>query len=215
MYKTSIFVIDKFVYEPSVYFSDSDIYKYGKVGERPLFFSTIPRVIEKSLLEHPYVKYVSISKKFPDTLVLDIKYREEFLAIFYSGLYVTLDSEMTVLKVEESIGDIFLVDGFEFESYKVGGKLKVKRRSILIHIIQLIQLIKKSHIESKPYIRYDEGIELYINDEYRVLFGQGYNIEDKFNDFVAVYDNLSEMGVNSGTIDVGHDGPPIYRPFGR
>ncbi len=214
IYKTPIFVIDKFVYEPSVYFSDADIYTYGKIGERPLFFSTLPHKVEKGLLAHPYIKSVQVTKKLPDTLVLDIEYRKEFAAILYSGLYVTIDDQMTVLKVEESIGDIFLVDGFEFEAFQIGEPIKVKRREVLKHIIQLIHLLQNSHIESKPYMRYDNGIELLINDGYRVLFGKGNDIEEKFNDFVSIYEKLSETGVNSGTIDLGHDGPPVYRPFG-
>ncbi len=215
MYKTPIFVMDNFIYEPSVHFSDMDIYTYGKIGERPVFFSVIPHQIEKRLLLHPYVKSVKVTKKLPDTLVLDIEYRQEFAAILYSGLYVTIDDQMTVLKVEESIGDIFLVDGFEFEAFQIGEQLQVKRKEVLKHIIQLIYLLQNSHIESKPYMRYDNGIEVLINDGYRVLFGKGNDIENKFNDFVSIYERLSETGVNSGTIDLGHDGPPVYRPFGE
>lgn len=215
LFKTPVFVIEKFNYPPSVHFSDSDVFYYGDLGKRPVYFSVMPRHVEKGLLNHPYVKSARVTKKLPDTLVLDIEYREELAAIGYSGLYVTIDETTTVLKVEESVGDIFLIDGFEFHSFHIGKPIQVEKRQILMRTIELISLLQNSHIESKPYIRYDNGIELLINDGYRVLFGKGEDIERKFNNFADIYEKLSEKGVNSGTIDVSHDGLPIYRPFGQ
>ncbi len=215
VFKTDIFVIKKFVYPPSVFFSDSDIRKYGDIGEAMLFFTVSEEHLEKELVKHPYVKSVVVHKQFPDKLVLDVVYREELVAIKYSGLYVTIDDSLTVLKVEESVGDIFLIDGFEFKSFNIGETLNVEDSRVLKRCVQLISLLKDSHIEAKPYIRYDDGIELLLNDAYRVRFGKGQDIERKFNNFVDIYESLSEKGVQSGIIDVSHNGLPIYKPFGQ
>lgn len=215
VFKTNVFVVKKFEYPASVYFSDSDIRKYGELNETSLYFTVMPEQLEKKIVKHPYIKSVEIEKKFPDRLVLDIEYREELVAIKYSGLYVTIDEDLTVLKVEESIGDIFLIDGFEFKSFNIGEELKVEESRVLRRTVQLISLLKNSHIEAKPYIRYDNGIELLLNDAYRVRFGKGQDIERKFNNFVDIYEELSEKGVQSGIIDVSHNGLPIFKPFGQ
>lgn len=215
VFKTNLLVIKKFEYPASVYFSDSDIRKYGELTESSMFFNVAPTLLENKIVKHPYVKSVKITKHFPDTLKLDIEYREELVAIRYSGLYVTIDDSLTVLKVEESVGDIFLIDGFEFKSFNIGEELKVEESRVLRRTVQLISLLKNSHIEAKPYIRYDNGIELLINDAYRVRFGKGQDIERKFNNFVDIYEVLSEKGVQSGIIDVSHNGLPIFKPFGQ
>jgi len=215
VYKTDVFVVKKFEYQPSVYLSDADIKKYGGIGERTLVFALSSEAVASELIHHPYIKSVEIQKKFPNKLILDIDYREELAAIKYSGLFVTIDRTLTVLKVEESIGDIFLIDGFEFKSFNIGEELKVEDGRVLQRTVQLISLLKNSHIEAKPYIRYDNGIELLLNDAYRVRFGKGQDIERKFNNFVDIYEQLSEKGVQSGIIDVSHNGLPIFKPFGQ
>jgi len=215
VYKTNIFVVKNFDYTPSVYLSDADIKKYGDINDKTFYFSLGSEAMGEKLVKHPYVKTIHVEKKFPDKLKLDIEYREELAAIKYSGLYVTIDDTLTVLKVEESIGDIFLIDGFEFKSFNIGEELKVEDLRILQRTVQLISLLKNSHIEAKPYIRYDNGIELLLNDAYRVRFGKGQDIERKFNNFVDIYEQLSEKGVQSGIIDVSHNGLPIFKPFGQ
>lgn len=215
VFKTDIFVVKRFAYPPSVFFSDSDIVKYGDLSASSLFFTVSEKQLENKLVKHPYVKSVTVKKQFPDKLKLDITYRNELVAIKYSGLYVTIDEELTVLKVEESIGDIFLIDGFEFKSFNIGEGLNVEESRVLKRCVQLISLLKDSHIEAKPYIRYDNGIELLLNDAYRVRFGKGQDIERKFNNFVDIYESLSEKGVQSGIIDVSHNGLPIFKPFGQ
>lgn len=215
VFKTDVFVIQKFEYPPSVYLSDSDIRKYGKISERTLIFMYDVEEAEKLMVRHPYIKSVQVHKKFPGSLKLDIEYRQELAAIKYSGLYVTVDESLTVLKVEESIGDIFLIEGFEFKSFNIGEPLRVEDWKVLQRTVQLISLLRNSHIEAKPHIRYDDGIELLLNDAYRVRFGKGQDIERKFNDFVDIYEQLSEKGVQSGIIDVSHNGLPIFKPFGQ
>lgn len=215
VFKTNLLVVKKFDYPASVYFADSDIRKFGEIDEQSFFFNISTSELEKKIVKHPYVKSIEIEKAFPDKLILDIEYREELVAIKYSGLYVTIDESLTVLKVEESIGDIFLIDGFEFKSFNIGEELKVEESRVLRRTVQLISLLKNSHIEAKPYIRYDNGIELLLNDAYRVRFGKGQDIERKFNNFVDIYEELSEKGVQSGIIDVSHNGLPIFKPFGQ
>lgn len=215
VFKTNLFVVKKFEYPASVYFSDNDIRKYGGLDESSLYFNVSVASLEEKIVRHPYIKFVKIEKALPDKLILDIEYRQELAAIKYSGLYVTIDEHLTVLKVEESIGDIFLIDGFEFKSFNIGEELKVEESRVLRRTVQLISLLKNSHIEAKPYIRYDNGIELLLNDAYRVRFGKGQDIERKFNNFVDIYEELSEKGVQSGIIDVSHNGLPIFKPFGQ
>jgi len=172
--------------------------------------------VAKRLLDHPYVNSVEVSKRIPDVLSLTFDYKKEFVAIVYSGMYLTTDDQLNVLKAEEVVGDIFLIEGFHVKSFNIGEQIKVKDFYVLQHSIQLIHLLEKSHIDAKPILKYKDGsIELELNSAYKVKFGDGSNIERKFNNFVDIYDDLNSKQAISGVIDVSNEGLPSYRPFGE
>lgn len=111
---------------------------------------------------------------------------------------------------------IFLIEGFNVKSFNIGEQIKVKDFYVLQHAIELIHLLEKSHIEAKPILKYVNGsIELELNTAYKVKFGDGTNIERKFNNFVDIYDDLNSKQAISGVIDVSNEGLPSYRPFGE
>ncbi len=86
VFKTNLFVVKKFEYPASVYFSDNDIRKYGGLDESSLYFNVSVASLEEKIVRHPYIKSVKIEKTLPDKLILDIEYRQELAAIKYSGL---------------------------------------------------------------------------------------------------------------------------------
>ena len=211
-----IFNVDTIEYNNSVNISLKEIMDYSRISENSNYFLLREQNLEENLLEHPYIEEVDCKKVFPDKLTLDIKYREEFAAVLYSGLYLTIDDKLNVLKAEEFIGDIFLIKGFHVRSFNIGEKISVNDGGALFHSIELIKLLGNSHIEASPILNYYDGsIELELNSEYKVKFGDGENIERKFNNFLDIYDDLCLKNVNSGIIDVGNEGLPSYRPFGE
>lgn len=216
IFQTKLFVVDTLEYNQSMNISNSEIMQYSGLYSGVNFFFVNPTTIEKRLLEHPYIQSVTVGKRLPDVLTLQINYRNEFVALVYSGMYLTTDDQLNVLKAEESIGDIFLIEGFNVKSFNIGEQIRVRDFDVLQHSIELIHLLEKSHIEAKPILKYRDGsIELELNSAYKVKFGDGSNIERKFNNFVDIYDDLNSKQAISGVIDVSNEGLPSYRPFGE
>lgn len=215
VFHTPLFIVDTLAYNQNMNITNKEIMTYGEIVDTNIFFVNTDSV-EKKLLSHPYIKSAVVKKKLPDTLEIDFEYRDEFVAVVYSGIYLTTDDQLNVLKAEESIGDIFLIEGFNVKSFNIGEQIKVKDFHVLQHSIELIHLLMKSHIEAKPILKYVDGsIELELNSDYRVKFGDGTNIERKFNNFVDIYDDLNSKQAMSGVIDVSNEGLPSYRPFGE
>lgn len=215
VFHTALFIVDTLAYNQNMNITNKEIMIYGEIVDTNIFFVNT-NAVEKKLLSHPYIKGARVKKKLPDTLEIEFDYRDEFVAVVYSGIYLTTDDQLNVLKAEESIGDIFLIEGFNVKSFNIGEQIKVKDFHVLKHSIELIHLLKKSHIEAKPILAYVDGsIELELNSDYRVKFGDGTNIERKFNNFVDIYDDLNSKQAMSGVIDVSNEGLPSYRPFGE
>ncbi len=216
MFKTPVFRITNIEYNHNININRKEIMHYAELDKDSNFFFTNPSLLEKKLVRHPYVKSVKVRKKLPNKLLMEFEYNKEFVAIVYSGIYLITDEKLNVLKVEEQVGDIFLIEGFSVKSFNIGRQIKVKDFEVLEHSVELIHLLSKSHIEAKPILMYKDGsIELELNSDYKVKFGDGENIERKFNDFVDIYDDLNRKQAISGVIDVSSEGLPSYRPFGE
>ncbi|MBN2897187.1 MAG: FtsQ-type POTRA domain-containing protein [Clostridia bacterium] len=216
VFQTPWFIVDTLSYNQSMNISNHEIMEYTGLDQGINYFFVDVEGIQEKLLVHPYVKSAIVGKKLPNVLTIQFEYNDEFVAIVSSGMYLTMDDQLHVLKAEESVGDIFLIEGFHVKSFNIGEQIKVKDFEVLEHSVELIHLLEKSHIEAKPILKYVDGsIELELNSAYKVKFGDGSNIERKFNNFVDIYDDLNSKQAISGVIDVSNEGLPSYRPFGE
>ncbi|MGB3367366.1 MAG: FtsQ-type POTRA domain-containing protein [Acidaminobacteraceae bacterium] len=216
LFKTPVFKIDSVSYNLSVDISENDIFKYGGIvkGETNLLLLDTDDVAKK-LKDHPYVKSATVEKKYPNKLEIMIVYKEPYAIVKYSDLYITIDKNLYVLSVDNAKAEGFLIDGFVLESFVIGKEIVVESKLILRESLKLIELLEKSHIQFRPIIvLVDNGIEIQLNDYFRVRFGRADEIERKFNDFIDIYENLQSKDIKSGIIDVSNDGLPLFRPFG-
>jgi len=192
-----------------------DIQRYSGVTIGTPYFEVDVVEASKNLESHPYIKAVTATKKFPNTIVFDVTYREHFFNIRYSDIVLSMDDQLHVLEVLATENDGYTVEGFEFESFSTGKVIDVTQLYILENIVDLISLLKQSHLEPNPLIIFENRNIVLTIDTLHAKFGVGENIEDKFNAFVNIYEALKADGITTGVIDVSSDGLPVYRPFGE
>lgn len=191
-----------------------DVERYSGVSIGTPYFEIDEAHAAKQLMRHPYVKYVTAEKTFPNTIFFDVTYRRHFFNIRYSDIVLSLDDQLHVLEVLATENEGFTVEGFAFDSFSAGNVIDVAQLYILDNIVNLLRLIDQSNIEPNPLIVFEDRNIILKVDELRVKFGVGENIESKFNAFISIYESLKKDGINSGIIDVSSDGLPVYRPFG-
>ena len=192
-----------------------EVQRYSGIALGDRFFKTPIKKAIAGLEEHPYILKASGRKEFPNKIYFDLTFREHFVSIHYSGIVLSLDDQLTVLRVLEVPDESYAIEGFAFESFSTGDTLRVQKKYVLENIVLLIKLLKSSHITAENTITYQEDSIVVKVDEIRVKFGNGDNIEYKFNAFVNVYEALKKEEITSGVIDVSTDGLPAYRPFGE
>lgn len=213
--ETDLFRISTIEFNENTNMDLYEVQRYSGVTLGMPYFTVNPRVASVNLESHPYVKMVKAHKSFPGKLIFEIEYREHAFNVIYSDIILSLDEQLHVLKVLDEPEEGYTVEGFAFDSFSTGELIQVSRRYLLENIVLLIQLFEKSHVELIPDIFYeDEGIAVRLN-EIKVKFGNGENIEDKFNDFISIYDYLEGEEITTGIIDVSSDGLPVYKPFGE
>jgi len=57
---------------------------------------------EQVIKRHPYIQEVKINRKYPNTLEIKLKEREEYAIIPYNGNYLFVDREMFLLRIADS-----------------------------------------------------------------------------------------------------------------
>lgn len=177
---------------------------------------TSNKTLEKRLRTHPYVKDAKVEKRWPNGVKFEILYREDCFAIPNAGFFIILDEDLQVLRVDQMAYDAYVIEGITFKEFQIGKKILVDQPKVLTNMVALKQLIGKSHISFLPKLTYDsDEIMGTTKLGIKASFGDGKNIEQRFNHFAEIYDNLQPKGIKTGTIDVSSDGLPTYKPFGN
>lgn len=209
--RLDIFSIKDVTYNVGLY-GDQDNIENMIIGEMNYLIHSKSYIKDK-VLEIPMIDSVTVEKKFPNKVKLNIIYKEPFLKITDNNIKVIIDDDENVLAINKDIKTKFSVSGLELSYYKVNNKLEIhNNRDILMNLIVLIKLINKSGIDINNKIDYNNNnVYIYTYTGLKVNFGDCSNIEEKFNNFVNIYHDLLEKNINYGEIDVSITDLPLFR----
>jgi len=209
--RLDVFSIEDVTYNVGLYGDQENIEKLI-VGEMNYLIHSKSYIKDK-ILEIPMIDSVKVEKKFPNTVKLNIIYKEPFLKVTDNNINVIIDDQGNVLAINKDIKTKFSISGLELSYYKVNNKLEIhNNRDILMNLIILIKLINKSGIDINNKIDYNNNnVYVYTYTGLKVNFGDCSNIEEKFNNFVNIYHDLLEKSINYGEIDVSITDLPLFR----
>ncbi|MDK9709655.1 cell division protein FtsQ/DivIB [Acidaminobacter sp.] len=215
LFMTDFFRLKTLIYTPNVYMTEEILVEQmGLTKGKNLVFLMSEHSLEQQLVTHPFIEKAEVSKIFPSGIELTLTYRTPFLSIYNSGFYILLDESLRVLGVDEAPPEAVGVSGFRFKEFKIGEKIKVENQSILERTVDLVFLMKKSHLTFTNMIEYEDGsVLIQTEDGIKGSFGEVENVERRFNNFVVIYENLKENGTTTGLIDVSTEGLPTFKPF--
>lgn len=214
-FNTNLLRIQTIVFNENEHVDLYDIQRYSGVSLGTPYFEVDANSAAEQLMTHPYIRSATAAKKFPNTLTFNITYRIHYFNIRYSDIVLSLDEQLHVLEVLATENEGYTVEGFAFDSFSTGKLIDVSQLYILENIVDLIELIEKSQLQPNTLIKFESRNIILTFDTLHVKFGVGDNIEDKFNNFINIYEALKADGITSGVIDVSTDGLPVYRPFGE
>lgn len=186
---------------------------YTGLSEGDFFFDVSEETVGDGLLEHPFVKKATVTKRFPNSVSIELEYREHFCVVKYLGVLISIDDEMVVLGVMSESDKGYVVEGLPLDSYSAGRVIKITKLYVLQNVINYIKLFKIAALNPEYTVRFEDNCIYFKIDGITVNFGLGENYERRFNDFLVIYNDLKKNSVDRGTIDISSDGLPVYRPF--
>ncbi|SKC78820.1 cell division protein FtsQ [Maledivibacter halophilus] len=216
LFKTNFFEINGIFVNSNTVVSDDEIVSYSGIKTGDNIFKIKLSEAREKLIKNPLIKDVTIKRKLPNKLIINVIERKKLAAVSYMGIYFVIDEEGVILYTAQAVEDMYVIEGFEFESFLKGEKIKVKNEEDLRKIIELCSLLENSDLAIIPKISYEnENIILYIDEDFKIKFGRGENLSKRFVIFKAIYYDLISKNIDSGSVDISHDGYPTYSPFGE
>lgn len=212
---SSIFELKQIDVDGNSKITKSDIIKIGDIETGKNIFKYNLNDVEKKLLVNPYIKYVKVSRKFPDKLVITIKENSEYAIIKEGASYIYIGENGLVLSEQKDIKNknIPLVSGIEIKNKKLNTKIKINSDKSN-YIILAIDTLKKNNMSRKiESIKINKN-KMYMktDDNTNIVLKIDEDIEYNINRLKPILVDLKSNNKKGGNIDLTSKEQAIYSP---
>ncbi|WP_195947816.1 cell division protein FtsQ/DivIB [Paraclostridium bifermentans] len=212
---SSIFELKQIDVDGNSKITKSDIIKIGDIETGKNIFKYNLNDVEKKLLVNPYIKYVKVSRKFPDKLVITIKENSEYAIIKEGASYIYIGENGLVLSEQKDIKNknIPLVSGIEIKNKKLNTKIKINSDKSN-YIILAIDTLKKNNMSRKVESIKINKNKMYMktDDNTNIVLKIDEDIEYNINRLKAILVDLKSNNKKGGNIDLTSKEQAIYSP---
>lgn len=180
-------------------------------------FRINPEPEEKRVLSVlPYIDEITISRKFPNTLLVTVKEENAAYKVDtgnYTGILLSADGRVLEKVNDFRLYDVTEVVGLNTSGYEVGNTLDDEKNEDKVHMVcDIITYLGENGIGNIKYIdindKYD--IRLNYNLKIRIYLGEPSELEDKIIMLAGVLERIHET--ESGTIDIRSTSTAFFNP---
>lgn len=184
-----------------------------EIGEN-LFKVNQEKLTEKLSKELPYIKSVTVERKLPDEIIINIEAAKEIAAIATNKGFVLLDENGKVLDKNASIlkENVAVINNVKLKEYTEGEKVVLTDENKTETLIKLFEAIKNADMQLLTEIDLKNINDIKIKYDDRITFAVGSltNIETKLARGVAALEKENEINAYSeGTLDLKTE-PYVY-----
>ncbi len=184
-----------------------------EIGEN-LFKINETKLSEKLSKDLPYIKSVTIERKLPDTIIINVTAAKEVAAITTKKGFVLLDETGKVLDKNASIlkENVAVINNVKLKEYIEGEKVVLTDEKKTETLLKLFEAIKNADMQLLTEIDLKNINDIKIKYDDRITFEVGSltNIETKLARGVAALEKENEINAYSeGTLDLKTE-PYVY-----
>ena len=184
-----------------------------EMGEN-LFKVNEEKLTEKLSKDLPYIKSVTVERKLPDTIIINVEAAKEVAAITTKKGFVLLDETGKVLDKNASIlkENVAVINNVKLKEYIEGEKVVLTDEKKTETLIKLFEAIKNADMQLLTEIDLKNVNDIKIKYDDRITFAVGSltNIETKLARGVAALEKENEINAYSeGTLDLKTE-PYVY-----
>ncbi len=184
-----------------------------EIGEN-LFKVNEEKLSERLSKELPYIKGVTIERKLPDTIIINVEAAKEVAAVTTKKGFVLLDETGKVLDKNASIlkENVAVINNVKLKEYIEGERVVLTDEKKTEDLIKLFEAIKNTNMQLLTEIDMKNINDIKIKYDDRITFAVGSltNIETKLARGVAALEKENEINAYSeGTLDLKTE-PYVY-----
>ena len=184
-----------------------------EMGEN-LFKVSEEKLTEKLSKDLPYIKSVTVERKLPDTIIINVEAAKEVAAITTKKGFVLLDETGKVLDKNASIlkENVAVINNVKLKEYIEGEKVILTDEKKTETLIKLFEAIKNADMQLLTEIDLKNVNDIKIKYDDRITFAVRSltNIETKLARGVAALEKENEINAYSeGTLDLKTE-PYVY-----
>lgn len=168
--------------------------------------------IAAKLLSYPTVKSVSIKRKYPATLVIEINERKPFLAIPQENQKLAVVAEdFTVIDlIEPGSLDLPVVVGLDGKNLKPGEKVAFTALEEIKLYLRAMTPEQKKLLKTFKYDP-EEGVVGYTKNGVKLILGDDQDIDQKLIIALGLFQELGNKGRKIAYINVSYKGAPVVK----
>ncbi|AFS78314.1 putative division protein, FtsQ-type [Gottschalkia acidurici 9a] len=160
---------------------------------------------KENLLLHPYIKDISIKRKLPNKIIIDIKEKEEIVAIKHMNFYTYLSHDGLILDIvpEKKDNNTPVVTELEIKDPSIGNKVEYKTSKQGDNITSFFEECISSGLKQQiAFIKFDKGenITITLKSGVEVAFGTLNKVKYKLNFLSNTLEDLEKKDIKAKNI---------------
>lgn len=172
----------------------------------------------RKIKENPYIENVTIHRKFPSTIEIEVEEREPKFSVDYMGQYAYVNSQGHILEISPDSKGLVIIQGITTNEEEVvaGNRLGTDDLERLEDVIKIISIANENGLEGMVTsidISNKNEYSIYIETEKKnIHLGDNTNLNNKMLYVVAIMEQ--EKGIE-GEIFVNGDLNNKFQPYFR
>lgn len=162
--KSPLFQITEIKITGNKQITEAEIYELSGIRNGKNIFSIWSKIINIKLKENNYIKDVTIKKKLPGTVEINIEEREKEFQIKNEEAYIYIDEQGYILEINQPAIELITLKGLDFQEYNIEELKRLPKEHLekLENILRIKEKFKNIELENEiTYIDVS-------NDEYTV-----------------------------------------------
>ncbi len=170
----------------------------------------------RSIFQDPYIKMIRIKRILPSTISIDIIEREAFALVPFVGSYLNIDDEGIIINISMAVDkpELPIINGLEFDTFKIGELLRVEDTNQLTVTVSTIrEIIRADMMQKIKQVDVSDiyNIKLLTDTGIKLNLGDDRKLDNKMTFAKSIIEDLEKENLK-GTVEMGHEGNPIYKP---
>ncbi len=189
-------------------YSDKDILEKSNIEIGDNLFSVNEKNINKKLPEKlPYIESVTVKRKLPDTLIIDVTASKEIAAIENGTGFAVVNKNGKVLDTNVSMlkEGVAIISGVKVKTLESGKTIELKTPELTNALLTSLNSISNCELKLLTEISVTENgeIELGYDDRIKIELGATVNLDKKIERAKAALDKENEINPYSeGLLDL-------------